>query len=155
MPRTNLYLSLLLSSWTLRIKTRYFDSLSVQPSGNDTGRIHSLDDFYCGSFSKINRNQFLIPNTKLYSLSDSLHLLYAFWFSGSLNVTESDEYRLKEHVIHKQWRKTLRVQLNVNRLILIVNRRWRLNACRPHIFIASLKTLTSGINIFNSRNCCR
>jgi len=28
--------------------------------------------------------------------------LYAFWFSGSLNVTESDEYGTKEHVIHKQ-----------------------------------------------------
>jgi hypothetical protein len=65
--------------------------------------------------------------------------LCAFWFSDSLNVTELDGYGIKEHVIHKQWRKPLRVQLNVNRLILIVNRRWRLNACRPYILIASLK----------------
>jgi len=29
-------------------------------------------------------------------------ILCAFWFSDSLNVTESDEYGIKEHVIHKQ-----------------------------------------------------
>jgi len=140
------YLSLspLPPSWILCIKTRYFHSLSLQKNGNDTGRIHSPHHFYCGSFSKIDRNQFLIPKTKSYSLSDLLHLVYpctcAFWFSDSLNVTESDEYGIKEHVIHKQWRKTLGVQLNVNRLILIVNRRWRLNCCILHIFTASLKT---------------
>ena len=60
------------------VKPRYFGSLSFQQSVNDTGQIHSLDDFYCGSFSKIGVNQFLILKTKPYSLSDSLDLVYPF-----------------------------------------------------------------------------